>query len=127
MLAEGEDILGAVFDAREGRGMPLGDDDEFRRDDPQAMAEFRICLPPILAGRHDAKFGRSEFDFDVFGPVLRQDRDAVATPKALREKPLGQAIHAVIQFAVGDLPLALLDRSRARIAGRPASETTCRL
>ena len=126
MLAEDEDILGAVFDAREGRGMPLGDDEEFRRDDPQAMAEFGICLPPILAGRHDAKFGRSEFDFDVFGPVLREDRNAVASPKAVRDEPLGQPIHPVIQFPIGDLPLALLDRD-ALAYRRPASETTCRL
>ena len=91
LLTEDEDILGAVIDAREGRGVPLRNDDELRRDDPQAMGEFGVGLPPILAGGHDAKLGRGELDFDVFGPVLGQDRNAVAAAEARARETTGPA------------------------------------
>ncbi len=58
LLAEQEDLPGAMIDAPEGRRVTLRYDDELGRDNLQAVCKLGVSLTPILAGGHDAELRR---------------------------------------------------------------------
>ncbi len=126
LLTEQEYLLGAVIDARERRRMTLRCNDELGRNNLQAMRELGVRLAPVLASGYDPKPRRSELNFDVFQPVLGQERNAIIVAQPLSKKPLRQPVHAFVELTIGELLLPLLQgdgiREQTRLRAEPTTD-----
>ena len=107
---------------RQVAGQLLFDDHELRRHQFDAIGEFARRQPPVQTCGDDAEIGGRQFDLDIFGPVARQQGDAIAAAKAVTGKHGGGALDAVQQFAIADVPSLIFDRDGRRVNLRAAAE-----
>ena len=92
------------------RGQILFRDQKLRRHELDAIGEFALRQPPVQAGGDDAEIGRRQFDLQIFRPVARQQRDAIAANQAASRQYGVRRLDAIQQLAIADQAVLIFDR-----------------
>src|SRR3954453_5473414 len=69
-----------------------------------AMQELTVRQPPIESADNHAHFAGGEYQFEILGTVLGQDRNAVAPPDTKGEQYRREPVHPRVESRVGEAP-----------------------
>ena len=110
VVTDGDDRSGVDVQALHGGAVGGGEQDGARRDQVDAMTQFRVRQAPVQRGHDRADLAGGKQQFQVFQPVFRQDRHPVAALDPQSQQDMRQPVDPCIERPEGQVPRPVLDR-----------------